>query len=240
MSDRAQHPAFVQHYSSPPLRTRVETRLQVIRSRPNPCDRKIREVGSCVWMSVHVRALAVTGSDNRSLTCGQGEERAEWELLHRISRAIEPLDVRVCLRHLRSAKCEGGLYQPGRFLSVAVNLRHLAGQKIRIPDAIRASTLRECITSITDKRAQYQPALYRHHSRSETTPSRAQFRQVTTHGAVQTVAPCHLCCILRRTKGRRIRALSEIRLRPRLRESTSVVGLPLAAPQGRRGSQRAL
>jgi hypothetical protein len=49
---------------------------------------------------------------------------------------------------LRSAKREGGLYQSGRFLSVAVNLRYLAGQKIRIPDAIRASTFRQCITSI--------------------------------------------------------------------------------------------
>src|ERR1700724_1727877 len=40
-------------------------------------------------------------------TCGQGEERAEGELMHRISRAVARLDGRVRLLQSRSAMVAG-------------------------------------------------------------------------------------------------------------------------------------
>jgi len=80
-----------------------------------------------------------------------------------------------------------------------------------------------------DKLPQPKPTLRRPHSKPEATPNRAQLRQATAHRPAQTLAPHHLSRLLRQTKASQIRALSEIRLRPRLRESTSVVEGPTLA-----------
>jgi hypothetical protein len=126
---------------------------------------------------------------------------------------------------LRSAQREGGLHNSRNPLHLAAGrfAPRMRSECLPYVSALRLSA---------GKRAQQEPALRRRHNRSETAPGRAQFRQVTAHGAVQTVAPCNLCRLLRRATGSRIRALSEIRLRPRLCESTSVVGSLWARPSG--------
>jgi hypothetical protein len=102
------------------------------------------------------------------------------------------------------------IQRPGRFA------RRAPPDRLPSASALRLSS---------EKHRQPPRTLRWRHRRSKTTPGRPQFRQVAAHGAVQTVAPRHLCCLRRRTKGIQIRALSETRLRPRLRKSTSVLGI---------------
>jgi len=60
------------------------------------------------------------------------------------------------------------------------------------------------------------------------------------HTAQFALAPRYPCRLFRRTRSSRLRALSEIRFRPRLRESTSVVGPTSVQPIGAASRQPAL
>jgi hypothetical protein len=149
----------------------------------------------------------------RAKTCIDGSNPSVSATLHNASYG------RVMQGALRSAKREGGLHN-------SRNLLHLAAGTFAPRTPFTRLPYGSALRLFPDKRAQQEPALCRHHNRSETAFCRTQFRQVTAHGRVQTVAPRHLCCLLRCPKSSQIRALSEIRLRPRLCESTSVVALP--------------
>jgi len=88
------------------------------------------------------------------------------------------------------------------------------------------------------QRPQKRSALYRGHHRFETAPLRSQSRHFTAYSRVCALAPRDLRRLFRSAKSNRFRTLSEIRLRPRLCESTSVVEPTPVQPTGAAWSGR--
>jgi len=78
------------------------------------------------------------------------------------------------------------------------------------------------------QRSQKRSALHRDHHRFETAPRRSPSRHFTPYSKVRALAPRDIRRLFRSAKSIRFRALPEIRLRPRLCESTSLVGFPFA------------